>query len=78
MIKKLGIGADYVNLDRKTKTSTIIKGAIARKIVRDGISEEERVLYVAMTRAREKLIMMGNVTDTDKAMTGWNSIADRD
>ncbi len=74
--KELGIGADYVNLDRKTKTSTIIKGAIARKIVRDGISEEERVLYVAMTRAREKLIMMGNVTDTDKAMTGWNSIAD--
>ena len=70
------LGADYVNLDRKTKTSTIIKGAIARKIVRDGISEEERVLYVAMTRAREKLIMMGNVTDTDKAMTGWNSIAD--
>lgn len=54
--KELGIGADYVNLDRKTKTSTIIKGAIARKIVRDGISEEERVLYVAMTRARKSLL----------------------
>ena len=38
--------------------------------------ESKRLLYVAMTRAREKLIMMGNVTDTDKAMTGWNSIAD--
>lgn len=54
--QELGIGTDYVNLDKHTKTSTIIKGAVARKILRDSISEEERVLYVAMTRARENLL----------------------
>ena len=69
--QELGIGTDYVNLDKHTKTSTIIKGAVARKILRDSISEEERVLYVAMTRAREKLIMIGSVTGTDKKMSAW-------
>lgn len=74
--QELGIGTDYVNLDNHTKTSTIIKGAIARKILRDSISEEERVLYVAMTRAREKLIMIGSVTGTDKKMSAWQMLSD--
>ncbi len=69
--QELGIGTDYVNLDKHTKTSTIIKGAISRKILRDSIAEEERVLYVAMTRAREKLIMMGSMSGIDKKMATW-------
>ncbi len=69
--QELGIGTDYVNLDKHTKTSTIIKGAIARKILRDSIAEEERVLYVAMTRAREKLIMMGSLSGKDKKIATW-------
>ena len=73
--QELGIGTDYVNLDKHTKTSTIIKGAVARKILRDSISEEERVLYVAMTRAREKLIMIGSVTGTDKKMSAWQMLS---
>ena len=73
--QELGIGTDYVNLDKHTKTSTIIKGAVARKILRDSISEEERVLYVAMTRAREKLIMIGSVTGSDKKMSAWQMLS---
>lgn len=74
--RELGIGTDYVNLTRQTKTPTLIKGAIARKILRDSISEEERVLYVAMTRAREKLIMVGGVASIDKKMSAWQMISD--
>lgn len=74
--RELGIGTDYVNLTRQTKTPTLIKGAIARKILRDSISEEERVLYVAMTRAREKLIMVGGVASIDKKMSSWQMISD--
>lgn len=74
--RELGIGTDYVNLTRQTKTPTLIKGAIARKILRDSISEEERVLYVAMTRAREKLIMVGGVTSIDKKLSAWQMISD--
>lgn len=74
--QQLGIGTDYVNLENKTRTSTIIKGAIARKILRDSIAEEERVLYVAMTRAREKLILVGSISGADKKLTGWQMLSD--
>ena len=66
--QNLGIAVDYVDLERRTKTPTIIKGAMARRIVRESIAEEERLLYVAMTRAREKLIITGVVKDADKTL----------
>ena len=49
----LGMGMDYIDLDTRTKTSTIVKGAIKNRIDREARAEEQRVLYVAMTRARE-------------------------
>ena len=41
--QNLGIAVDYVDLERRTKTPTIIKGAMARRIVRESIAEEERL-----------------------------------
>ncbi len=73
--QNLGIAVDYVDLKRRTKTPTIIKGAMARRIVRESISEEERLLYVAMTRAREKLIITGVVKDADKILEKYRGSA---
>lgn len=73
--QNLGIAVDYVDLKRRTKTPTIIKGAMARRIVRESISEEERLLYVAMTRAREKLIITGVVKDADKVLEKYRGSA---
>lgn len=73
--QNLGIAVDYVDLERRTKTPTIIKGAMARRIVRESISEEERLLYVAMTRAREKLIITGVVKDADKVLDKYRESA---
>lgn len=73
--QSLGIAVDYVDLERRTKTPTIIKGAMARRIVRESISEEERLLYVAMTRAREKLIITGVVKDADKILEKYRGSA---
>ena len=71
--QNLGIAVDYVDLERRTKTPTIIKGAMARRIVRESIAEEERLLYVAMTRAREKLIITGVVKDADKVLDKYRA-----
>lgn len=71
--QNLGIAVDYVDLERRTKTPTIIKGAMARRIVRESIAEEERLLYVAMTRAREKLIITGVVKDADKTLDKYRA-----
>ncbi len=57
--KDLGIGLDYVNYDRRISYPTVTKLACRQNIKAAALSEEMRVLYVAMTRAREKLIITG-------------------
>jgi ATP-dependent helicase/nuclease subunit A len=72
----LGIGTNVVYLDRRTKNSTFIKSAVTAKLLQESISEELRVLYVAMTRAREKLFMLGTVKDADKRLEEWGKTAE--
>lgn len=74
--QQLGIGANVIRLSERTKNSTLIKSAISRKIIRDNVSEEMRILYVAMTRAREKLIITGTVPDEEKAFEEWKKKAE--
>lgn len=56
---KYGIGVDRVDINRRFKCETLYKSIIKNELRRENIAEELRVLYVAMTRAREKLIMVG-------------------
>lgn len=72
---EFGVGTNVVHLDKRTKNATFIKSAVARKLVRESISEELRVLYVAMTRAREKLFMTGIAKDSAKKLGEWQQIA---
>ncbi len=55
--KDLGLGLSCVDFKKRLRYPTIAKHAIAAKILSEGLSEEMRVLYVAMTRARDRLIM---------------------
>lgn len=59
----LGLGCDYVDPERRIRNKTLRRMALARKLREDSLSEELRVLYVAMTRAREKLVMTGVLED---------------
>jgi len=55
--KELGLGLVHTNTKQRVRFPTIAKRAISVKICEETISEELRVLYVAMTRARDRLIM---------------------
>ncbi len=55
--QSLGLGLAAVDEKNRVRYPTIAKRAIAAKITADSLSEEMRVLYVAMTRARDRLIM---------------------
>ncbi len=55
--KELGLGLSCVDTVNRVRYPSVAKKAISAKIVAQGISEEMRVLYVAMTRARDRLIM---------------------
>lgn len=57
---ELGLGLDYMDGERRVKSATIAKKAIAKQIDLENLGEELRVLYVALTRAKEKLILTGN------------------
>ena len=56
---ELGIATDYVDVEHRLKTPTLKKQVLRRKMELDSLGEELRVLYVAMTRAKERLIMTG-------------------
>jgi ATP-dependent helicase/nuclease subunit A len=64
----LGIGAKRTELDRRIEYPTLARLAVARKLSAEMLSEELRILYVAMTRAREKLIIVGTFKDADKEL----------
>lgn len=65
----LGIGLDYREVERRIKKTDVRKNIIAQRIRRENLGEELRILYVAMTRAKEKLIMTGVVKDYEGLMT---------
>lgn len=58
----MGLGIDYVNADKRIKNKTLRRLLIGKKLKEDTLGEELRVLYVALTRAREKLIMTASVS----------------
>ena len=60
---ELGIGLDYMDGKKRIKSPTIAKKAIAKQIELENLGEELRVLYVALTRAKEKLILTGTLKD---------------
>ena len=62
----LGLGANYIDSERKLQYSTLAKEAIKIKSKEEIISEEMRVLYVALTRAKERLIVTGISKDLEK------------
>ena len=62
---EIGIGVKYIDYDRQIEYDTLSKQAMKNQIMLETLSEEMRVLYVALTRAKEKLIITGYST-TDK------------
>ena len=64
--QKIGLGPEYINFDKKIEYSTSAKDAIKIIIKNENIAEEMRVLYVALTRAKEKLIITGIMNDFEK------------
>lgn len=62
----MGLGLDEVQISPRVKRKCLIRSEIADRIRRDNLGEELRVLYVAMTRAKEKLILTGTIESQEK------------
>lgn len=69
----LGFGPDYVDHLQRNTYPTIPKQALRYKTRIESLSEEMRILYVAFTRAKEKLIITGCIKGIDKVLTRWSN-----
>ncbi len=65
----LGIGMDVVDLKRRLKSPGFTRQLLARKVTLENIGEELRVLYVALTRAKEKLILTGTLRKAEEKLS---------
>lgn len=65
---ELGIGVDCIDPDIRTKRKTLRKNIVAQRMKEDTRGEDLRVLYVALTRAKEKLILTAYEEDMEKKL----------
>ena len=63
-----GIGCDYVDTALRLRQPTLLKKVIQKTSALENLGEELRILYVAMTRAKEKLILTGTLTDAKQKL----------
>lgn len=70
-----GVGIDYLDLTLRVKAPTLLKKFIQKQLILDSLGEELRVLYVALTRAKEKLILTAGVKDMEKLLTEYSKNA---
>lgn len=66
--KDIGFGIRFVDQENSCYKKTIIQTAIDQKKRRESLAEELRILYVAFTRAMDKLILLGTMKDINAAM----------
>lgn len=70
----MGLGPEVIDLTERVKAPTLIKKVIQKMTVLENLGEELRVLYVALTRAKEKLIMSGYVKDIGKLVEKYRGV----
>ncbi len=70
----LGIGSPYIDTQFRIRTRTILQKAVQREILLESLGEELRILYVALTRAKEKLILTGVISKLEDTLKGFEML----
>jgi len=71
----LGVGMSYYDPELRTRRLTLPQAAIMARQRREDAAEEMRILYVMLTRARERLVLVGTVKDAEKALKRWQALS---
>lgn len=70
----LGVATDYLDVKQRTKSPTLKKNVLARKMNLESMGEELRILYVAMTRAKEKLVITAADKYLENKLEKWGKL----
>lgn len=74
--KDLGFASHYIDPVKRITYPTLYFQALKSEALREQLAEEMRVLYVALTRAKEKLVMISNVNSFEKKITKWQTMVE--
>lgn len=74
----MGIGMEYRNPKTRVRNTDLRRNVLAEKMRMDNLGEELRILYVAMTRAKEKLIMTGVVKNYEEHMLSYEEFKNQE
>ncbi|MGI6038529.1 MAG: helicase-exonuclease AddAB subunit AddA, partial [Limnochordia bacterium] len=69
--RDLGLGPKVVDVERGIKYPSLAHRAVRETLLLESLAEEMRILYVALTRAQERLILIGSTKERDKACAQW-------
>jgi len=69
--RDLGIGSDVADMETRVVWPAISKLAIRSRLEMESLAEEMRIFYVAMTRARDKLVLIGSGKNLSRQAGGW-------
>ena len=72
---QLGMGLMRFDPELRSRRNTLSRAAIAERNNREDMAEELRVLYVLLTRARERLVLTGSVRDLNRSRAMWRAAA---
>ena len=73
--RDLGIGMSYVDPRLRPRRQTLPQAAIVERGRREDAAEELRILYVLMTRAQQRLVLVGTVKEVPKAWKRWQALS---
>ena len=76
--KDFGFATKYIDPVKRITYPTLFYHALNQEKLRELLAEEMRVLYVALTRAKEKLVMVGNVPSFEKKQEKWHKVINHD
>ena len=74
---RMGVGLDAIDVEKRTKSPSLVKKVLQKEEALESLGEELRVLYVALTRAKEKLIITGTISNLEKKSAGYEMTAQR-
>lgn len=70
--RELGVGLEFRDADKRVKSSTMVDTVIKNIKKQNGYAEQMRLLYVALTRAEQKLFLVGTMESEEKAFETWD------
>ena len=68
---KLGIGMPIIDIENNVRYPSLIQYAVKQRLAQEALAEELRILYVALTRAKERLFLYGTMDNLDKTFLKW-------